>query len=426
MSTELKTTTICDILPNDTPVMGLGAGFHDRHVKDLASRSSLRRRIYDLAEALPPLACEPSTLMGIEVEVENIIMREDERFKIVPWAVKRDGSLRNNGMEFISLPIRPEDLKLSLATLYAWFGAAKQNPDFSGRTSIHIHLEVNKLTVEEYQKLLLLYLTFEESLFEFARPGRRETNIFCTPLSRTRNETLGKVIRAKTIKEFLGAFKMATNSIQKYSAVNLSHLYHYGTIEFRHLGGEADPVRVMKWANLLLRLFKATEMDIEVLKERITALNTDSTYKTFSQQVFGPQAHDLEFDGLDGFMARGITLCKELLSATPIPQAKTKRGIDLFYEKEQAKSGPAPAQEEDIFANPDPWRNGEWLAPGEHLWNVLIHPDMDDLQIPRANNRQGWTKRVWVRRQLWLERTTRPIDMERARTWANHFDVVVR
>lgn len=96
-------------------------------------------------------------MVGIEIEVENITQQ------VIPlayWDAKSDGSLRNNGIELVSVPLQIKQVQLALEHV---FDVLNQNnkPDFSNRTSIHIHVNCRDLTQDQLYNFILLYAIFE-------------------------------------------------------------------------------------------------------------------------------------------------------------------------------------------------------------------------------------------------------------------------
>ena len=57
----------------------------------------------------------PAPLTGIEVEVENVNASETPP-PGHSWRVESDGSLRNMGMEYISLPTKPEHIESAITS----------------------------------------------------------------------------------------------------------------------------------------------------------------------------------------------------------------------------------------------------------------------------------------------------------------------
>lgn len=160
---------------------------------------------------------------GIEVEVEN---------NPVPYRKRqakneKDGSLRNNGREYIS-----EVLETS-ADAKNWHsllvnGLKKQGADFSHRCGVHIHMDFSRASVAEMKEFVRKYLLIEPMLFSLIdKVSPRSGNVFCKPL-REGTEMLKHAYRQSSRADF-------TNSWVKYSALNLRRHREIGSIEFRGL-----------------------------------------------------------------------------------------------------------------------------------------------------------------------------------------------
>lgn len=220
------------------------------------------------------------TLVGIEIEVENIGMDLP-----VPdfWVVDKDNSLRNNGKEIQSRPLTPEQAIKALSVLWKVMNKWCK-PDFSWRTSIHFHLNILEMSPEELRKFLLLTYLFEDLLFSYAGKDR-EQSIFCVPLSQSTQRHLLRAFlqKKKSVKEISG------QNWLKYSAVGLFRVHDLGTVEFRHLGGTGDLHKIFMWLSFALQLYRAAiSMPMELIKERIMDLNTSSKYHEFVASVFSP------------------------------------------------------------------------------------------------------------------------------------------
>lgn len=228
---------------------------------------------------------DKNTYVGIEVEVENA-----RRFDAISpfWTITEDGSLRNSGREFISLPIKAHRVEHALNVLFN--NSINADIEFTERTSIHIHMNIRTLTVAQLEALVMTYMVFEKAMFTYAGETRYN-NIFCVPLVET---NIGKNLSA------LIEGKHPHISWQKYTALNLLPIMDKGTIEFRHLGGTGDINRIVTWINLILSLKKfALQKTPKYIWERIESLNTTSEYKMFGDEVFGDLIHLLWNDSFN-------------------------------------------------------------------------------------------------------------------------------
>jgi hypothetical protein len=237
---------------------------------------------------------DSKTNVGIEVEVENIsssngIIVNDTKSDYL-WRNVEDGSLRNNGREFVSIPVRGENIEFALAALNAHLTKAKTcvNHEFSDRTSVHVHVDYSDLRVQDVATLLLVYHMVEPILYNYAG-GDRDVNIFTVPLLDTImfDSPLNAMWQHPTSGTNLDRL---VRSWTKYTGLNMSPLRSYGTIEFRHMHGNCDVRNLMVWINALLQLRTyAVSNSYESVLKTITDINTTSEYGAFIRGVF---SHD--------------------------------------------------------------------------------------------------------------------------------------
>lgn len=180
-----------------------------------------------------------SILMGLECEVESVRSFSSELS--YGWSMTDDGSLRNNGKEFLSGAKPRVDLLNGFRDLHAKIIPHKF-PKFSERTSIHVHVNCQNLTVEQVQNIVLMYALYEEMFFNLCDPSRRH-NIHCVPLTETYLPALYKTGLDNMLSRW-----------HKYTALNIKRLTDLGTIEFRHMEGHADEGKLDRWLRALERL----------------------------------------------------------------------------------------------------------------------------------------------------------------------------
>ena len=216
-------------------------------------------------------------IVGIEIEVENI--KSEIPIKAY-WSVKNDNSLRNNGVELVSNPLAIKQVEGALKHVFSALSTYNE-PDFSNRTSIHIHLNCRDLTQDQVWNLVTLYALFEKHFYKFAG-NKRLNSIFCVPLFRTNQLT-----------HLEGCLYHFEKKWHKYNGLNILPLFDhdgqrgYGTIEFRHLYGTNDIHEILDWINDIMCLrVAAMTMSREELTEMIKTLNTTSKYFGLYAQVF--------------------------------------------------------------------------------------------------------------------------------------------
>lgn len=232
------------------------------------------------------------TFVGLEVEVEQVARQTGICVLdgVTVWKNTLDGSLRNNGREFVSIPLRGKEILFALDKLYALL---RRDPncvghEFNYRTGLHVHMNVRDMDEQKVLDLILLYTVMEDFFYSFAGQERKE-NIYCVPINCSDKFT-----------DFMGLLESPhpTRHLRegwtKYMGLNILPINRYGTLEFRHLRGTNDPEHIIKWLNLIFSLknyvLKTTRKD---LLDTITKLNTTSEYLGFVTDVFGDLLRDI-------------------------------------------------------------------------------------------------------------------------------------
>ena len=226
---------------------------------------------------------EENALVGIEIEAENIELHPVIDYY---WKGKEDNSLRNCGYEYASIPLRMYQVENALDYLNNKL-SEDNTPDFSPRTSVHVHINVRDMCWGQIKNFLLLYAIFERHFFYLAG-SKRETSVFCVPLYRT------KALRNLDTMEY------GDKKWHEYSAVNPGTILgnedvpKFGTIEFRHLYGTLDKKIIINWLNNIMCLRHASRCFTETdLKYKIMDLNTTSEYAALYKNIFGEYADTL-------------------------------------------------------------------------------------------------------------------------------------
>jgi hypothetical protein len=244
------------------------------------------------------LECSNKQLVyGVELEIENT---QGSDWVIEGMHGEEDGSLRNNGYEYITTPMTFSHLAYCLQRFFAH--SRVDDVNYSDRCSVHVHANCVDLTVDQLSTVVMLYQTFEKILFEFIG-NDRDKNIFCVPWSETQLN-YGAVSRIAN-----GSFE--PRQWQKYTALNLIPLRTLGTIEFRHMAGTSDLDRILRWCNLIGCLFYfASENEFAKVKEEIIKLNTNSFYRLFLEKVFTRWSNLLLSPKLDELLEDGVLQMK--------------------------------------------------------------------------------------------------------------------
>ena len=183
---------------------------------------------------------------GLELEVEGSqIPRANS---LVPyWQTVTDGSLRAlpEALEYKTVPLSLDGIKKALGV----FAKASSKSTFkpSIRTSTHLHINVQDMTVTQVANFVAIYLLLEGSLYEICGKHRRG-NVFCIPLTQCDDilRRFGSLCKNQTYSQL----RQLAGDGDKYAALSLRSMAMYGTLEVRtHEGvSEKELDRVYDWA----------------------------------------------------------------------------------------------------------------------------------------------------------------------------------
>ena len=297
---------------------------------------------YTNTKTVPQISPEPDRLLGLELEIENA----DGEWSVLGMNVTDDGSLRNNGLEFITKPSNYSTTAYTLTRffnrIYTAEGEHLSEKNLSDRCSVHVHVNCQDLTLVQLTTLCMLYQVFESTLFNWIGDNR-DKNIFCVPWSET-NLTYNKI----SMLDDLQQSEYQVRSWEKYTALNLLPLLSLGTVEFRHMAGQKNETRILQWLRIILRLFEYTrQKDFMEVRQQIMGLNSTSQYKGLLEEVFKEEAVLLACDDYKLKLEEGVMNLKYAFMDHPKYSKKKK-------EKEPVKFdwNIAPTQTED---------DGSWL-----------------------------------------------------------------
>lgn len=169
----------------------------------------------------------PGNLYGVEVEAEFVNPVE---FRTTPiFRVKGDGSLRNYGLEFVSVPIPLKEIS-GWEDIRVQAKASKAEFLDVPRTSTHVHINVADLPLVKALTVLTALYLCEHVLVRAGGPSRKG-NLFCLPA----NHSLHK------IRDFSSAIKnyamFQTSPDHRYAGTSVTSLAKFGTFELRMMRG---------------------------------------------------------------------------------------------------------------------------------------------------------------------------------------------
>lgn len=202
--------------------------------------------------------------VGIEVELENVQLT----VRPTGWTIVNDGSLKIAGKEF-TIPVWNTSAYVYLTNL---FGSLKA--ETSARCSVHVHVDISKLSIIQLQNLLLIYCIFENTLYRYS--GRRWGSNYCVPVRSHLHENICG-LRMENL----------FNIFPKYSGLHFFPDNKLCTVEFRQMAGTMNKDYINNWIMIVSNLVKyAQNVDQEALLERINTMYTTSSYWDFAKEVF--------------------------------------------------------------------------------------------------------------------------------------------
>lgn len=184
--------------------------------------------------------------VGVEIEVEGNRLPKDG---LLHWRVERDGSLRGESAEYVLRnPLSLGGLDVALAELKQAYAEKNSVINQSVRTGIHVHVNVQELTVNQLFNLVAIYFIVEKQLLNWCGKTR-VGNLFCLGVSNAEGllHYIKNSITAKDLEV------LHTDDI-RYSSLNLKAVCEYGSVEFRSMASTDDFERVRDWAHTLVRM----------------------------------------------------------------------------------------------------------------------------------------------------------------------------
>jgi hypothetical protein len=231
-------------------------------------------KVYTGLEGKIPIK-HKDVMFGVEVELEQV----NNPYKIGTNIVTEDGSLKVNGMEFVTIPLKLRYLEVELTRIFSGL----KKPLVSSRCSIHVHMNVRDMTPNQLTNMVLLYAIFERGLYRIS--GDRWNSNFCVPIG----------LAPQMLKVVFNNWNNPTQwHWSKYTGMNLCPIWggegskKIGTVEFRQMHGSTDVKEIIGWCNMIAALKRAAQkIDQEELLSHIRIMNTTSGYYWLVREVFG-------------------------------------------------------------------------------------------------------------------------------------------
>lgn len=214
--------------------------------------------------------------VGIEIEVEGVRLPDH----IVGWNKEEDGSLRGEACEYVlRIPARRDQLDVYLGRVASAYDECDSVVTPSSRQSIHIHINVQDLSLTEIYNFMYLFLIYETNLVNFCGDDR-VGNLFCL-----RSSDAEYLIKALERASTPHTFHQLDNDDLRYSAMNVVSLFKFGSLEFRSMRGTDDTGLIGTWIDVLLQLKDSAKS----FNSPVDILNTykELGIESFTEKVLG-------------------------------------------------------------------------------------------------------------------------------------------
>lgn len=246
------------------------------------------------------------SFIGVEVELEHASGMAQQR--LPSWSTKPDGSLRDDGMEFVFR--RPKQGTDALKAFEELEEAAKQRPPKSTvYCSTHVHMNFLSSTIMEVLNFVSLYMLVEDALARYCGPDR-ENNMFCLTVSNA-EEQLDMYQELMRTQDINAISKRGEGRV-KYSALNLYTLVRFGTVECRLAKGMYTKQELVDWVNLLMCIRRyALRMDTPM--DTLIQMSRMGT-NDFMKDIFGKYYELLQPHFRDDEIHQGVDRVQFMLS----------------------------------------------------------------------------------------------------------------
>lgn len=284
--------------------------------------------------------------VGIELEFEA-----ESPFPIdgLPkqWTYKEDGSLKGafNAEYVLRKPL--DFAKVPQAIVDLWevienFGTTLVP---SNRTSVHVHLNVQKFHLNRLAAFSGLYFMFEEILTAYCG-DHREANLFCLRAK----DAPGIVTKFKDFIRNDGQTWM--NDSFHYAGLNIHALQQFGSLEIRTMRGCMTANEVIEWVAILKRLYDYSEKFADP-RQAVSQLSGEG-WEGFLRDVFGEYTKALvEGSGFDSQKlresilegvryAQDICYCRDWSRYAPVDINKDPFGRNENKVMAAAAASPQP------------------------------------------------------------------------------------
>lgn len=340
--------------------------------------------------------------VGLEIECEGNKFKKESLPSM--WSFHKDGSLRgkDNAEYVLKKPILFRDVAGAISSLWSMFSDYGTVLDDSNRTSVHVHLNVQKFRLNRLCSFVALYFSIEELLTQWCG-DHRVGNLFCLRVK----DAPAIATQFRKFIERDGGYDI--RDAFHYAGLNPNALYKFGSLEVRTMRGVNDPQTILDWVGILERLYTLSETYKD--PRDICALFSSEGPYNYLQTVLGPytstvvdaigytpdKVRDALYEGIR--ISQDLCYCKDWslfqemdVKIDPFGRQKsqpvTGQGIAPHTISLATSAWATPAT---TLINPNPSLNMQQYldmitaAPPQHTMPNMIHPTLDQYGVEEEN-----------------------------------------
>ena len=355
----------------------------------------------------------PDELMGIELEAEQVYCELSNVLNMAGWTIGRDGSLRNDGREFVlSHPLAGSSLTRAIHTLFAMQKSENRAPlqyVVNPRAGTHVHINWIDDTVGAAAALIALMYIIEPLVYSWADEDRAWCS-YCNPLSDIPASTVNRLLRMDGIEGDDDGWVLRSiddEELGRYHGLNIVALAKYGSFEFRYFPSTTSHADMVKWVKFV-QLAKLCAIkyqdDVSVLVERLLQGNVAE----FLSEHFGVDGIDAELltavNAADSIVVEKAGELGAIMEMRPVNMDVFSRNLAPAARRyiERVSSTVAEESEEDAFdiPMPQPVRRNRVPSMGDIGWsasptvNTAWLDEASDIVAAPASDYQQLLERV--------------------------------
>lgn len=253
--------------------------------------------------------------VGIEIEMEARNAFPPVENTSYYWNKEHDGSLRGEyNIEYVlKKPLKIKFAIKALDKLSAELEEYDTEVEDSVRAGTHIHINVRDLTFLELWVMVTCWYVLEELLTHTMCGEGRKGNHFCLGVQ----DADAVLYKVTNILKGNHAFDKLKGGDLRYSALNFSSLFKYGSLEFRALRTPQNFDEIKVWMCILLAIKENSKLFRN--PRQVVENFSYGGERNFLRQILGNENANIVLerdpDGWERKMKRGVRIAQEIAYA---------------------------------------------------------------------------------------------------------------